>query len=245
MPVLLRLRIDGVMVAESPVGPLDPGESRWLSFNYAYTCSAPGDTMEIVADGTNLVIEGNQDNNTLTNDATCSGQPDLLIDSIKFSGTAIFYRVTNAGQVLAGPTWTRLRVDGANVAEDNVGQLGPGEGRWLSFDYIYTYTPPGDFIEVMADGRNEVTESNDTNNTRTTQLPVGPSITGISPNSGMQGAVLTGVLINGTNLTGATAITFSGAGVTAGGLTVNGGGTQITATVTISGGARLAPEMSL
>ena len=96
----------------------------------------------------------------------------------------------------------------------------------------------------MADGRSEVTESNDANNTRTTQLPVGPSVTGILPNSGMQGAVLTGVLISGTNLTGATAVTFSGAGLTASNLAVNGRGTQITATSPSAAVPRLARGMS-
>jgi subtilase family serine protease len=241
-PSVTRLIIDGQIAANSTVGFLPPGStSPWLSFNYNYTCSGLSDDVLIVADGTTLITEGDEGNNVLTNSATCSSQPDLIIDNIKISGSAIFYRIRNAGQVQAGPTWTSLRIDSANVSEDNVGQLGPGEGIWLSFDYAYTYAPPGDFIEVMADGRSEVTESNDANNTRTIQLPIGPNITGISPNSGTQGAVLTGVIISGTNLTGAMAVTFSGTGVTASGLTVNGGGTQITTTITIGGGAAVEP----
>jgi invasion protein IalB len=60
-----------------------------------------------------------------------------------------------------------------------------------------------------------------------------PVVTSIVPNNGTQGQTLTGVLINGSNLTGATAVTFIGTGVTASNLTVNAAGTQITATVTI------------
>jgi len=66
-----------------------------------------------------------------------------------------------------------------------------------------------------------------------------PTVSSLVPNSGYQGQTLTGVLINGSNLTGATALTFSGSGVTASGLSVNGAGTQITATVTIGAAAAL------
>ena len=44
------------------------------------------------------------------------------------------------------------------------------------------------------------------------QTPATPTVTSLVPNTGMQGQTLTGVVINGTNLTGATAVTFSGTG---------------------------------
>ena len=60
--------------------------------------------MEIIADGTNQITEADENNNTLTNSTTCTGQPDLIIENIKFSGSAMFYRIINAGQVLSGPS---------------------------------------------------------------------------------------------------------------------------------------------
>ena len=69
-----------------------------------------------------------------------------------------------------------------------------------------------------------------------------PALTLLNPSSGAPGATLTGVVITGTNLTGATAVTFSGTGVTASNLVVNGAGTQITAIITIAGNAPLGPQ---
>ena len=72
-------------------------------------------------------------------------------------------------------------------------------------------------------------------------LPPSPTITGAIPNSGKQGDRMT-VVITGTNLTGATSVTF-GSGVLALGIIVNSftvdGSTQITADISISGSARV------
>ncbi len=112
------------------------------------------------------VAEANETNNTLPVPLTCAVQPDLVIDNYKLSGTTIFYRISNVGQAPASPSWTRLRIDGTMVAESSVGSLAPGEGRWINFVYTYIFTPPNDTIEIVADGRGQVTESNETNNTR-------------------------------------------------------------------------------
>jgi hypothetical protein len=76
-------------------------------------------------------------------------------------------------------------------------------------------------------------------NAVTANPPALPMITSLVPNNGVPGTSLTGVLINGINLTGATAVTFSGTGVTASNLVVNVTGTQITAAVTINGSAEI------
>jgi hypothetical protein len=57
-----------------------------------------------------------------------------------------------------------------------------------------------------------------------------PEVTSLEPNTAVWGTTLT-VFINGTNLTGATALTFSGDTMMASILSVNDEGTQITATV--------------
>ena len=169
---MTRLRIDGTIVATGAVGPLGPGEGRWLSFNYTYTCSPPGDIMEIIADGTGLVNESDETNNILIVTLTCMAQPqpDLVIDNFEFNGNTIFYHIANNGQAAAAASVTRLRIDNNIVATSAVGPLGPGEGRWLSFNYAYTCSPPGDIMEIIADGTSLVTESDETNNTLTVIL---------------------------------------------------------------------------
>jgi hypothetical protein len=69
-----------------------------------------------------------------------------------------------------------------------------------------------------------------------------PTVTLLNPSTGAPGSVLVGVVITGTDFTGATAVNLSPAGVTASNLVVNGAGTQITATLTISGGATPGPR---
>ena len=72
-------------------------------------------------------------------------------------------------------------------------------------------------------------------------LPPSPTVTGAYPDSGKQGERLL-VVISGTNLTGATSVAF-GSGVLALGIIVNDftvdSSTQITADITIAGGARV------
>jgi hypothetical protein len=68
------------------------------------------------------------------------------------------------------------------VAEDYVGSLGPGEGRWLQFDYTYNCTPPADTIGITADGRGDVAESNEDNNALTAPFTCsGGTVVWISP----------------------------------------------------------------
>jgi YD repeat-containing protein len=73
-------------------------------------------------------------------------------------------------------------------------------------------------------------------------VTTGPAISSISPGSIARGATVT-LTINGSNLAAASALRFinsSGAvdaAITASNLTVNAGGTQLTATVTVSSGA--------
>jgi uncharacterized protein YjbI with pentapeptide repeats len=71
--------------------------------------------------------------------------------------------------------------------------------------------------------------------------PLPPTVTSVVPNQGAQNATLTGVLINGTNLWGASLVTFSGTLVTASAVTVVSA-TQITATITIGAGAVVGPR---
>ncbi len=62
--------------------------------------------------------------------------------------------------------------------------------------------------------------------------PALPTVTSISPNQGIQGQTLNGVIITGTYLTGATSVSF-GSGITVNSLDVNSP-TQITANITIN-----------
>jgi len=71
--------------------------------------------------------------------------------------------------------------------------------------------------------------------------PQAPTITGINPTQLAQGASLTPVTITGTNLNGASAVTFSTANVTAQAVAANATGTQVTANVSVGLNAPVGP----
>jgi hypothetical protein len=79
-------------------------------------------------------------------------------------------------------------------------------------------------------------------------LTTGPYIQSVSPDSANNGTSFT-LTINGTNLAGATALTFlttsgmTDSGITASGLSVNPEGTSLTATVTVSAGTALGQRI--
>ena len=158
------LKIDDALVAESAVSALAVGEEKTLNFNYTYQCSAPGDKIEIIADGRSGVVESNETNNTLTIFLTCLAQPDLVIIDSWFQGNTLFYIIKNQGEGAAVASWTSLLNEGLLAVEDSVASLAPGEQRTLSFDFTYICTPPGDALEIVADGRDDIFESDDMNN---------------------------------------------------------------------------------
>ena len=88
-----------------------------------------------------------------------------MIGDMRFNGSTIIYDITNNGQAAAGASWTRLRIDDALVAEDCSWTAGAGRGRRLSFDYSYACSGFGDVMEIIADGREQVAEADDDNNT--------------------------------------------------------------------------------
>jgi large repetitive protein len=99
---------------------------------------------------------------------------------------------------------------------------------------LYGSVPPALTTDFDGDVRPTVAPHRGADQAGATALP--PTLTSISPTSGAQGATVS-VTLFGTNLTGATAVTVSGTGVTVGALTVNGPGTQVTTTFTIASGA--------
>ena len=83
----------------------------------------------------------------------------------------------------------------------------------------------------------------DTGNHKIRLLQIRPTVTGLDPTSGVQGTSVT-LAVTGSNLTGATALTFLEVGaadpnITATILSVNSGGTSLTASVSIASTAAL------
>jgi len=186
-PSTSQLVIDGAVKATDAVGPLGGGTSSTESFTYSYSCSGTSDSMAVQADKDNVVAEGNEGNNVKTESWTCLVamplgpivvtliKPDLIITDIWRGGSKIFYKIKNVGALTAGESKTRLRVDGITKAVDNVPEIAAGAEIIQVFS-AYSL-PPMPFhtfnLHVWADYVDDVTENNETNNTRveTTTYP--------------------------------------------------------------------------
>jgi hypothetical protein len=79
--------------------------------------------------------------------------------------------------------------------------------------------------------------------TGTVPPPPAPHLTSISPNVGAHNSTVNPVTIVGTNLTGASVTVLPGVGITVSNVVVNGAGTSLTATFTITNGALRIPNV--
>jgi len=102
------LKIDDVQVAESAVPALAAGERKRLIFSYSYSCSPPGDVLQIIADNRSEIAESNENNNITEIFLTCFAFPDLIITDSWFQGNTLFYKIKNQGDEGSDASWTSL-----------------------------------------------------------------------------------------------------------------------------------------
>jgi hypothetical protein len=84
-----------------------------------------------------------------------SGKPDLVINDVYTEAWPSFrvfrYIIQNRGDGAAGPSTTRLIIDGVQVGEDAVASLNPGESRVEEFSYSGTCSGSSDLFGAVAD----------------------------------------------------------------------------------------------
>jgi subtilase family serine protease len=179
-PSTSQLTVDGVIKATDAVGPLSAGVSSTESFSYSYTCTGTSDSLAVQADKSNVIAESNEGNNARTESSTCmmiavvtpgivlTFKPDLIITDIWRDANKIRYRIKNQGLADAGPSQTRLVVDGAIKTVDGVGALPAGaETAQVFSGYSLPLLPFHTFqLKVVADKANAIDETDETNNVR-------------------------------------------------------------------------------
>jgi len=158
---------------------------------------------------------GTAGTSTLTSISPTSGFRNTSV-SVTLTGTGL----TGASAInVSGGAANGITVSGIGVVSDT------------QVDATFTISATAPFAARTV----SVTTPNGTTNTVTfTVTAQAPTLTGISPTSGSIGATGIPVTLTGTNLTGATAITISGTGVSHGAITVNAAGNQITTTFSIT-----------
>ena len=118
--------------------------------------------------------------------------PDLVVTAITRDGSTVKYTIKNQGTADAGPSNSRLFVDGTEVATDAVSALGAGASRTESFSYSYECSGTSDTLLVQIDKDDLVDESNESNNSFSTTwtcflvkpMPIvipGPALTFLKP----------------------------------------------------------------
>ncbi len=91
--------------------------------------------------------------------------PDLVITSITRDESTVKYTIKNQGTADAGPSNSRLFIDGAEEATDGVNALAAGASRTESFSgYTYACSGSSDTLLVQVDKDGLVEESNESNN---------------------------------------------------------------------------------
>jgi hypothetical protein len=168
----------------------------------------------------------------VSSSGACASGPPPTLTSISptsgVSGNAIAVTLTGtnfaAGATVNVPGRSGITVTGVTVVNATT----------ITATFTISATAPlgGDSVTVTSGGVTTAPV------TFTVVLP--PTLTAISPTSGARGSVNLPVTLTGTNFAaGATVNVPGGSGITVGGITVNGAGTQITTTFTIAAGATL------
>ena len=138
-----------------------------------------------------------------------------------WSATAPFYVYSSNSTLAAGTSGQRAFLK--NSSSGSITVAGTGTGFVVG-------TAAAVSTLTLAGGASVMLTSNGTNWLQTYQSVVPPTVTSVSPNSGpLAGG--TSITITGTAFTGATAVTVGGVAATS--VTVNSGGTSITATTPV------------
>ena len=178
-----ELRVDGVVKAQDAVAALAAGASATRSFaGYTYACTGMSDSVTVTADTTNAAVESNEGNNSLTKSFSCLVlgpvvpplvllRPDLTITQISFLPAPlnrVSYTVKNVGSLNAGAFDVKLYVSGAVKDTDHVAGLASGATAYNTFPFYHHICVLGSLttVKVVADSGGAITESDETNNSR-------------------------------------------------------------------------------
>jgi subtilase family serine protease len=177
-PSEARLYIDGIWVSTVAIPSIAEGGGYEGSFGYLGICSGTTDSIRVVLDPSNSVIELQETNNERTEILNCtvapasSAKPDLIIRRMYYIPHSdylreIRYEIKNQGTGWAPFTETGLYIDGVLDVQSGVDRLAPGESRELRFWKNYsmrTCTGSSDELRIVADHDEAVAETHEANN---------------------------------------------------------------------------------
>ncbi len=180
------LTIDGVEIERKGIGvSLANGQSYSDYFSTSVNLTGSMDKVRVTADIGNILLESREDNNNADNTIAWPQAPDLVVNSkyeqwLQDSTTQynVYFGVQNIGNSAAAAGHdVELRVDGVVIGTMPVPLiLNPGNTYNAIFSANLTLSGSSDNITVTADINNEVTESDETNNSRNNTWAAGPDL---------------------------------------------------------------------
>ena len=180
----VNFSLGGAVVGSANVGALNAGASTTVSFN-AGTRAMGSYTVAAVVDPTNIVIEQNNGNNSLTASSQLvvaqAPGPDLQVLSISSNppnpavGAAVSFSVVvnNRGTTASGVTTVTRVAVGSTTLNTNTASIAAGGTTTVAMTGTWTATSGGATITATADATNVVTETNESNNSLSQSIVVG------------------------------------------------------------------------
>jgi subtilase family serine protease len=174
-----RLFIHGTWVSTTTATAATPRDGGWEGqFGYIGICSGTSDTVRVVIDPADTLIEQDESNNALSVTWNCAvspspdSRPDLIIRRVWLTPMGdyqykIGYEIKNQGKEYTPVTGTGLFIDGVYRVQDGVDRLAPGESRDEEFGWNYSMrdcSGSSDTLRIGADHDGRVTEMDETNN---------------------------------------------------------------------------------
>ncbi|MFC2014388.1 CARDB domain-containing protein [Chloroflexota bacterium] len=167
---LVGFHVDGERLDSKSLGSLDPGGTDNTTFNWPV--EAGSFTFEMIVDPNDSILESDESNNNKIADFL-SFSPDLVIQSITWEpeelshGETVTFSVTitNQGQVLAPSSTFSFYVGGQDSGIERASTLPAGNSTVETF--TWAARAGSNLVRVVLDTKNEVIESNETNNEMT------------------------------------------------------------------------------
>jgi hypothetical protein len=162
--------IDGVLVSTETCPSLSSGETDSKTVG-PFDLSEYSDDIEIVADNDNVAGESDESNNARESTWSVALEPDLVVSSLEKEWVAagstykITCTITNQGTGNATATSTAVNINSVEETSVACPALAPEESDTQTLG-PFTISAEGDVVDVVADAESEITESDETNNSR-------------------------------------------------------------------------------
>jgi uncharacterized repeat protein (TIGR01451 family) len=174
--------VDKTFMGRHSIEGIEAGTTVIRSFTWV--APAASFIFTAVIDEDNEITESDESNNSRTVDLPA---PDLFIDSItwspenpvEFSPATFTAVIGNRGQRRSAATLLSYYIDGAARLSLNTGEITPGGTTTVVFTYAFLSGEHA--IRLVADGKDAIVESNETNNEKTISFSVQSLPTSTSP----------------------------------------------------------------